>query len=135
MARRFEINWLPGEAVLLGRIHAGYHVLHDTLGSPARLIARLEEAREPAPYILDLSRATLTPGEMVAAMALLARSHGEALRHPKLSMLCVVTQPQLVGIGASALRQASCGDVRTQVFASLPEARLYLRLNPSHTVV
>jgi hypothetical protein len=124
---RFRIDWLPGEPIILGKMHPDYNVRKDTPAASKWLLRMLESTDQPVSYVLDLSEVNMSFGEMVGAMGLLTRGDLASFSHPKLGEIIIVSTDPLIKIGANALGQTQYGRRRAAVMRSLDDALRYVR--------
>src|SRR5438105_631203 len=115
----FQINWMPGEKIVLGTMHQDYHVMRDTEAASKRLIELLDTSDEPVPYLLDLSEIKMGFSDMVLAMGMLTGGTLASFMHPMLRQVVIVTQDGMLKFGATALGQAQYGGRKAQVVATV----------------
>src|SRR6185295_14856525 len=123
----YNIDWMPGEDFIFGKIYPEFKVLQDTPPSSKRLLELLLASDHPVPYLLDLTEIRMNFGEMVQAMGLLTRGDLASFVHPNLSQLIVVSTDNMIKIGAAALGQSQYGGRRAIVVPSMQDGLAVIR--------
>jgi hypothetical protein len=123
----YDIQWLPGENIVVECISADFSIKDDTIPSNRVIIALLESVPGPMPYILDVTDISVTFGDMVGVLGAGTRGEAPAYIHRNISELLVVTQSVLITLGVQALAQAQYGGLKTHIFSTREEALTYAR--------
>jgi hypothetical protein len=123
----FQLEWMPGERILLGRTAAGMNIRQETAAILKCLIEALETADRPVPCVLDLTGAQLGFTEMASLLGKLTREGEGAFNHPKLMELVVVTGEGPMRLGVDSLAQAQFGGRKARLFPSVMHALTYTR--------
>ena len=120
----YQIDWLPNEHVIVGKLHLGYDARRDTQSVSRRLSNVLNTSDKPVPAILDLS--DFSAHTRNAALNALAKGSFEALRHPKLIELLIVDNGISMPLDSPTVPARIAGRT-TRHFSSMRAALDYAR--------
>lgn len=123
----FETSLLPGEPIILMKLHSTFSVAKDTAASNASLLELLETANEPLYLVIDVTELKISFSDMVGGMATLTKGEMAVFKHPNLKQIVAVTTSDMIALGAKALGQSQYGEVMAKTFPTLDEALAYVR--------
>jgi hypothetical protein len=118
----FRLYRIPDTSVIVGVFGKEYNIRRDTPAFAYSMNEMLAEATDPVYFLVDMRELQITFSDMVSGLAMVALGDLAVMRHPLLSRVGVVTQIDLVRLGAKALTQSQYGKLRVVTFDTLEQA-------------
>jgi hypothetical protein len=119
----YEFEQLPDEPILVVRLGNRFSISRDLDRLIGELRVILDSAPQPVNYVGNLSKISVTFGDVASAIKTLTRGELAILRHPKLNKIITITDSRLVQMAIRAIgQQAQYGNIQVILAKSEEDA-------------
>lgn len=126
----YTLKKLPGEPIIIQKLHSDYSLAAEGEQSIADSIALLDAQPEQVYYIVDLTDAHLSVNDVIQG-ANLASRQTQVLKHPKIRANLFITTSPLVSFAAKGMNSPAFGGIKIEVYSSTDEALAAIRAQRS----
>jgi hypothetical protein len=123
----FEFAMLPGEPLMLIKLHSDFKMQDDTPVLIGMMKRALDTAPDRVTIIGNLPGIMLKFSDMVYAMGIATKGDTAILHHPCIRKLVLVTTSDTIRFGGFSLQQEQYGGLRVEVYATMDEALKSIR--------